>query len=269
MHNNEHAPGHPGRPGHPGNIGAEAPKAAGMDLEALVDISEKGGLKDGARQKLDKRLFVQLYVFTGCADPKPLIKLIESAGIEAALYLDIHDPKGVGLVTMSQNPLFFVTTVRDMLSRPEFAQLELRQEQSMLGRTYGLGHEEDLEDWLLKRTRRVVLNRDWPWAVWYPLRRRGEFAKLPPKDQGRILMEHGVIGRAFGKADLGHDVRLICNGLDRNDNDFLIGLVGKELYPLSALVQVMRKTEQTSTYIEKMGPFFTGRAIYQSPLKED
>lgn len=265
---NEDKTGHHGRPGHPGSAGEGAAKAAGMDLDALVDISEKGGLKDGARQKLDKRLFVQLNVFTGCVDPKPLIRLIESTGIEAALYLDIHDPKGVGLVTMSQDPSFFVTTVRDMLARPEFSSLELRYENSMLGRTYGMGHEEDLEDWLLKRTRRVVLNRAWQWAVWYPLRRTGEFAKLPQKDQGRILMEHGVIGRAFGKADLGHDVRLICNGLDRNDNDFLIGLIGKELNPLSALVQVMRKTEQTSTYIEKMGPFFTGKAIYQSPIKD-
>jgi chlorite dismutase len=44
----------------------------------------------------------------------------------------------------------------------------------------------------------------------------------------------------------------------------VIGLIGKELFPLSACVQAMRKTRQTSSYIEKMGPFFVGRAVYQS-----
>ncbi|MCK5237304.1 MAG: chlorite dismutase family protein, partial [Deltaproteobacteria bacterium] len=107
-------------------------------------------------------------------------------------------------------------------------------------------------------------NADWPWALWYPLRRKGEFALLPKREQGMILMEHGVIGRAFGGADLGHDIRLTCNGLDKNDNDFVIALIGKDLFPLSKLVETMRGTKQTSTYIEEMGPFFIGRAIYQS-----
>ena len=50
---------------------------------------------------------------------------------------------------------------------------------------------------------------------------------------------------AFGAADYAHDVRLACHGLDRDDNDFVIGLIGKDLFPLSALVQAMRKTQQT------------------------
>jgi chlorite dismutase len=102
-----------------------------------------------------------------------------------------------------------------------------------------------------------------PWAVWYPLRRTGAFARLGPKEQGAILREHGVIGRAYGEAGLGHDIRLACNGLDQNDNDFVIGLIGPDLYPLSHLVQAMRKTIQTSEYIEKLGPFFVGRACWQ------
>jgi hypothetical protein len=28
----------------------------------------------------------------------------------------------------------------------------------------------------------------------------------------------------------------------------------------------MRKTQQTSLYLERLGPFFIGRAIWQSPL---
>ncbi len=80
-------------------------------------------------------------------------------------------------------------------------------------------------------------------------------------------MEHGMIGRAFGEKDYGHDIRLACHGLDANDNDFVIGLIGKELHPLSALVQTMRGTKQTSTYIERMGPFFIGKVAWQSKLK--
>ena len=35
-------------------------------------------------------------------------------------------------------------------------------------------------------------------------------------------------------------------------------------FPLSAIVQTMRKTQQTSLYLERLGPFFIGRALWQS-----
>ena len=79
-----------------------------------------------------------------------------------------------------------------------------------------------------------------------------------------MLMEHGGIGHAFGKAGLATDIRLAAQGLNKEDNDFIIGLLGKELFPLSALVQRMRKTRQTSEFIDGMGPFFVGRVIWQT-----
>ena len=106
-----------------------------------------------------------------------------------------------------------------------------------------------------------MLNDDWRWAVWYPLRRNGAFEQLQPDEQRRILAEHGAIGKAFGAADYAHDVRLACHGLDRSDNDFVIGLMGRELFPLSAVVQSMRKTQQTSLYLDRLGPFFVGRKV--------
>ena len=108
---------------------------------------------------------------------------------------------------------------------------------------------------------RTVTNAEWPWAVWYPLRRSGAFAQLPPEQQRTILAEHGQIGMTFGAGDFAHDVRLACHGLDRDDNDFVIGLIGKELFPLSAVVQAMRRTQQTALYLDRLGPFFVGRAI--------
>ena len=119
----------------------------------------------------------------------------------------------------------------------------------------------DLQDALTGRPRRTVLNPDWRWGIWYPLRRSGSFALLPAEEQRTILAEHGAIGMAFGAGDFVHDVRLACHGLDRADNDFVIGLVGKELFPLSAVVQSMRKTQQTSLYLDRLGPFFVGRKL--------
>ena len=231
----------------------------------VTNVKEMGAPKNGKRQVLDKRLFMQLQAFGGVKDSAPLIHILRQNKFASVLYEDINDPQGVALLTMSDDPDFFVTTLRGILNRDEFASLKMKPEYTMLGRTYSLGHEADLEDWLLRKPQRVACNPAWKWAVWYPLRRFGSFAILPRKEQTEILMEHGKIGRAFGNADLGHDIRLACYGLDKNDNDIVIGLIGKELHPLSALVQRMRKTTQTSQHIKELGPFFIGKAVWQSP----
>jgi chlorite dismutase len=160
-----------------------------------------------------------------------------------------------------------VDDVRSALNRDPFALLEQKRDLTMLGRTYAIGYEPDLADVLLHRPVRTVLNPAWPWAIWYPLRRSGRFAQLPPDDQRKILAEHGAIGMSFGAADYAHDIRLACYGLDRDDNDFVIGLIGKDLYPLSAIVQAMRKTQQTALYLDRLGPFFVGRAVWQSKMQ--
>ena len=54
-------------------------------------------------------------------------------------------------------------------------------------------------------------------------------------------------------------MRLECFGLDRDDNEFVIGLLGPRLDALSRLVKAMRRTEQTANFIERLGPFFIGR----------
>ena len=176
------------------------------------------------------------------------------------LYEDVNDPRGVGLLTFSEDPDFFLDRVRPLLNGAGFAALMQKPEYTMLGRTYSIGYEPDLPEVLLHRPRRTVLNPAWKWAVWYPLRRSGKFAQLPAEEQRVILAEHGTIGMSFGAGDYAHDIRLACHGLDKDDNDFVVGLIGKELYPLSALVQTMRKTQQTSLYLERLGPFFVGRA---------
>ena len=230
------------------------------------DLAEKGGMKGGQPQRADTRLFMQLIAFGGSTDSAPLMDALERAELAGVLYEDLQDPLGVALLTFSESPALFLDRVRPLLKQGPFASLVQKPEFTMLGRTYSLGYEPDLLDVLLHRPKRTVLNRDWPWAIWYPLRRSGRFAQLPPEEQRVILAEHGAIGMSFGAADLAHDVRLACHGLDQHDNDFIVGLVGKDLYPLSAIVQAMRKTQQTALYLERLGPFFVGRAIWQSRL---
>jgi chlorite dismutase len=237
-----------------------------------VDISEKGGLRGGVQQTSDRRLFMQFLAFGGAGitggDSSTLIVSLEKSGLNGVLYEDANDPNGVGLLTWSETPDFFVSRVRPLFARGfrdtgAFSGLTLKPEFTMMGRTYALGHEPDLEEWLLTRSPKAVTDAAWPWAVWYPLRRKGEFNALPPEDQMSILREHGKIGHSFGASGLAMDVRLACFGMDKNDNDFVIGLIGKELFPLSACVQAMRKTRQTSTLMEHMGPFFIGKAVWQ------
>jgi chlorite dismutase len=228
------------------------------------DLSEKGGLKDGVPQCSDERLFMQLLAFGGCRDIAAVARHIQEAGLEAVVYEDVNDPRGIAVLVMTQTPQAFVDTLRPALNSGPCASLTLKPEYTMLGRTYAIGYEPDLHETLIDRPRRTVLNRDWPWAIWYPLRRSGKFAQLDEQEQRKILAEHGSIGMTFGAGDLAHDVRLACHGLDRDDNDFVIGLIGKELFPLSAVVQSMRKTQQTSLYLDRLGPFLVGRAVWSS-----
>jgi hypothetical protein len=245
-------------------VSSESPAStrhAGRARTEPPDISEKGGLKDGQPQSSDDRLFMQLRAFGERGDSRAVATHLAGAADAVVVYEDLNDPRGIAVLTVSQDPNVFISQVRPRLTSGPLEGLPLKPQFSMLGRTYALGYEPDLRDVLIDRPRRTVLNPDWPWAIWYPLRRSGAFAQLPPEQQRTILAEHGQIGKAFGSADYAHDVRLACHGLDRDDNDFVIGLIGKDLFPLSAVIQAMRRTQQTSLYLDRLGPFFVGRKL--------
>jgi chlorite dismutase len=230
-----------------------------------TDVAEHGRTAEGETTSLDRRLFMQLHAFGGARDTAALSSALAAAGVAAVLYEDVNDPTGVALLTLSEQPEAFVGEARSFLQSAPFASLERKPELTMLGRTYSIGHEQDLEEALVARPRRRVLDPDLRWAIWYPLRRSGSFEQLSRKEQNQILMEHGGVGMSFGRAGLGYDIRLACHGLDKADNDFVIGLLGPELHPLSIIVQRMRKTRQTSLHLERLGPFFVGRVAWQSP----
>jgi hypothetical protein len=232
-----------------------------------VDLNERGADKSGAPISMNRRLFMQLLGFE-CHDTSQLLpelgKALREHGIPSVVYEDVNHPRGFAVLTFSEEPLDFVSKVRPLLGGSRLGGLKPRPELSMLGRTYSTGFEQDLEYWLLSRPRETVLNEAWPWAIWYPLRRVGPFERLDPRERGQIMREHGGVGRAYGSQDLAHDVRLACHGLDQDDNDFVIGLIGKELHPLSHVVQAMRQTRQTAEFMDKMGPFFVGRAVFRN-----
>lgn len=247
--------------------GTQAPSPAGppagMPGLPEIDVREWGGRRDGERQVLDRRTFFQLMAFDvvhGATRPSldAIASQLAEQKIASVVYQEASAPSGIAVLTWSEDPVHFVERVLPIVDRPELVQ---RREYTMLGRTYSLGHEPDLEHAMLRRPVEYCLKPGWDWHVWYPLRRSGAFEKLDKHEQGMILKEHAAIGMAYGRAELAHDVRLACHGLDANDNEFVVGLIGKDLYPLSHVVQAMRHTKQTSEFISQMGPFFVGRVI--------
>lgn len=233
------------------------------------DVWERTKGFGAPKQEMNRRLFMQLLVLecdSSLGSATTIAALADNLAerrVSGVIYEDVNHPFQIGLLTFSEDPAHFTDNVRPCFTSGPVARVRIKPEFTMFGRTYSTGYESDLEFWLLNRPVDTVLNENWKWAVWYPLRRSGAFAQLEPREQGSILREHADIGKAYGELDLVHDVRLACHGIDANDNEFLLGLIGKELHPLSHVVQTMRKTRQTSEFIVQMGPFFVGRAVRQ------
>jgi len=140
------------------------------------DIDEHGA----GDQVSTTRLFMQLVAFGECTDTGAVVEAVKAAGIPAVVYEDMNDARGVALLTWSPDPAFFVTTLRGLLQSEPFASLWPKQDLTMIGRSYTLGHEPDVKQWLFDRPINTATNADEKWAVWYPLRRAGAFEKLEP-----------------------------------------------------------------------------------------
>jgi hypothetical protein len=236
-----------------------------------LDLSEHGRAGADGPQRLDRRLFMTLVVLD-CSEPgadviaERLRNTLGRCHLSATLYADLHHPRGLGLVATSEDPEDFTGPLRTILGDLSLLPgTQIRSDFSLLGRTYSTGFETDLLDWLIERPKRLLADPNSRYAVFYPLRRRGSFEHLDAGEKIAILREHGAVGRRYGEQNLAHDIRLSCHGLDRHDNDFVIGLLGRELLPLSHVVQSMRQTQQTAEYVEKLGPFFVGRTLCHWP----
>ena len=125
---------------------------------AGVDVAEHGRSADGETTSLDRRLYMQLHAYGGAVDTSALVAALEDAGVTGTLYEDVNDPAGVALLTLSETPEAFVSEYRSFLRSAPFSQLAPKPELTMLGRTYAIGYEQDLEETLVERPRRRVLD---------------------------------------------------------------------------------------------------------------
>ncbi|MEM9071517.1 MAG: hypothetical protein AAGE52_23625, partial [Myxococcota bacterium] len=155
-----------------------------------IDVREHGAKRGDVEQAIDRRLFMQLLVFNTPVgqDPQKYEKAFAAAfeeklGINALVYADANDPRGLGLLSWSEDPEYFVEVVRPLFRREHLRDLILRPEMTMLGRTYSVGHEQNVAHWILERPIENVSQEGWEWAVWYPLRRSGEFESLSREEQ--------------------------------------------------------------------------------------
>jgi chlorite dismutase len=233
-----------------------------------LDLSEKGRRgKDVI--SLDRRLFMKFTAFTGVRNAESACTAMKRSGLVAAVYADANDPYGIGVMVASEDPAAFVDSLRDVFNAEPFASYTYKPEFDMLGRSYSIGYEPDLEFTLIQRPQNNLLDPRNQWVVWYPLQRAKNFYVLPEEKQKSILGEHGTLAKRYGAGGHATDIRLACHGLDRLDNDFVVGLLGPKLHPLSAVVQEMRRTEQTSQYLDRLGPFFIGKVIWQRRQADD
>src|SRR5580692_8858959 len=167
--------------GEPGS-GSPSPRPAeGPPGLPTIDVREYGGKREGARQVLDRRLFMQLLVFDVEGQPdreaEQIARQLGTARVPSVVYADTMDPRSVGVLTWGEDPAHFAANVRPHL---QSSALHPRRDYAMIGRTYATGHEPDLEHALLRRSIENVTNEAYRWHVWYPLRRSGAFAKLEP-----------------------------------------------------------------------------------------
>lgn len=230
----------------------------------LRDMRERGAKRGGSVQALDCRLHLQLQVYTGVGKSSDLVRALEESGVAGVVYESAGDPRGAAVLLLDEDLGELIRSAQTLSRSDAFTNLEPLAPMTMLGRTYGTGHEPDLEDWLLRAPRRKLTSESAEWGVWYPLRRSGDFYRLPDSERGRILAEHGRIGGVFADAGYADDIRLECFGLDPEDNEFVLGLLGPHPEWLSRLVKAMRGTEQTARYLQRLGPFYVGRRVGQT-----
>ena len=180
----------------PPKVAVREPTSEGGDEASLtkIDVLERGAERDGAPQVMDRRLFMQLLAFDCATTHDParevasLGKALESAGVAGVIYEDVNAPRGLALLTWSEDPEAFVARVRPILAAPEPYGYRNKMEFTIAGEpaTIGLHASErydvvlDIErcllqsdalNALLEEFRRQVRER--ALSVWDPETERG------------------------------------------------------------------------------------------------
>src|SRR5687767_3442714 len=107
-----------------------------------IDVWERTKGHAGPVQAMNRRLFMQLvgYECTEGLDPERAIGTLGAALDEtrasAVIYADMNNPRGIALLSWSEDPADFVTRVRPTLSQPALRGLQSLPALTMIGRTY-------------------------------------------------------------------------------------------------------------------------------------
>jgi chlorite dismutase len=210
----------------------------------------------------DNTLFVQLQVFDiePAAGPRAIVsalsRRLREKRIDGVIYGDANDHRGIGLLTWASDPAAILENVHALLGGKRFSALTPRPGWVMFGRVSGES-AEGLPD--------VVLHAEQRWATWYPMRNKAEWGTLDQAKKAAAQKEHGAVAKEFVDSDKVSYVRLSCNGLDPEDNDHIFGLTATSLEDISLLQEAMRGTSQIANYVDKIGPVFVGRKVWQNP----
>ena len=235
------------------------------DTDGGLSLAERGKTAEGAPQSLDRRLFVQLLAYTGCPDAAPLAEAADQAGVGGVVYESAQDPQGVAVALFHEDPAFFVEDGRRLHTSAPFRDLAPLPALTMLGRTYSIGYEQDLLGTLVARPVKTMTNPD---VV------VGRVVPAPAERPVRAGAARGAAADAHGARRDRPGVRgrrptpttsaSRATGWTRTTTDFVAGLVGKSLFPLSkpSSSGCGRRARRPSSS-SRLGPFFAGRAVWQ------
>src|SRR5260221_10830278 len=96
------------------------PRSQGAPGLPNVDVNEYGGKgKDGERQTINRRLYMQLLVFdveerAPDAVAHKLVPHLRERAIDGVVSADANDPPRLGLLTWSEDPALLVKKVRPL-----------------------------------------------------------------------------------------------------------------------------------------------------------
>ena len=118
------------------------------EADGNIDLSEKGRGPEGKPVSLDRRLFMQFMAFRN-ANLEFLTGEFERVSAQAVIYQDLNDAKGIGVMVYCEDPGYIVDQIHPILNHERLGEMEYREEFTMIGRTYSIGYEADLEDVLI------------------------------------------------------------------------------------------------------------------------
>jgi chlorite dismutase len=100
------------------------------------------------------------------------------------------------------------------------------------------------------------------WLCFYPFVRSYDWYLLDPAERGRMLKEHGMLGRDFPMVWAN-----TTSAFALNDWEWLLGLEAPELNNLVDMMRHLRNNE-TRLHVRDEVPFYTGRLITTAEIAE-